>query len=93
MKLTQSRLKEVLAYDPYSGKFTWKVSLNTKIRAGSAAGCLSPEGYIRITIGGKKYKAHRLAWFYVYGYFPENQVVHLNGARSDNRISNLREGS
>ena len=92
MVLTQSRLKELLYYDPYSGIFTWKIS-SGNMPAGSAAGCLSPEGYIRITIAGKKYKAHRLAWFYVYGYFPENQVVHLNGARDDNRISNLREVS
>jgi hypothetical protein len=31
-----------------------------------------------------------LAWLYVYGKFPEEQLDHINRIKSDNRIVNLR---
>jgi len=92
MRLTQDRLKELLDYDPETGEFVWKIS-KRGIRAGSVAGTLKPIGYICIRVDGKLYRAHRLAWLYTYGYFPENQIDHLNGIRDDNRITNLREVS
>jgi len=90
--LTQDRLKELLSYDPDSGKFTWKISRGG-VRAGSVADSLNSLGYIRIGVDGKTYKAHRLAWLYTYGYDPEHGIDHKNGIRNDNRISNLREVS
>ena len=92
MALTQSRLKEVLSYDPDSGKFTWKIHVSN-VKAGSVAGSLDFYGYINIRVDGKAYKAHRLVWLYTHGYDPENQIDHLNGVRNDNRITNLREVS
>ena len=50
-------------------------------------------GYIVIGYDGKIYMAHKLAWFYVYGYFPETEIDHINKIRDDNRIENLREVS
>jgi len=91
--LTQSRLKEVLSYDPETGKFVRKVSRSNSVKVGSVAGTLSPLGYTQIRVDGKRYLAHRLAWLYTHGYFPENQIDHLNGIRNDNRIKNLREVS
>ena len=93
MKLTQKKLKQILNYDPDTGIFTYKVKFCRKIRAGSVAGTLDKDGYIRIKISGKLYKAHRLAWLYVHGYFPEYEIDHKDRNKSNNRINNLRHAS
>lgn len=91
--LTQDRLKELLHYDPDTGVFTWKVSRGNA-RAGSVAGSVDGHhGYWLIGIDGGNHRAHRLAWFYVYGTQPDEQIDHINGVRSDNRINNLREAT
>lgn len=90
--LTQPRLKELLSYHPETGVFTWIArTRNTKI--GDVAGCLSIYGYRCIQIGGKQYRAHRLAWLYMVGDWPTNQIDHRNGIRDDNRWHNLREAT
>ena len=88
-ELTQARLKELLSYDPDTGVFVWIKKTNNRILIGSVAG--SPdEGYWYIRIDGKNHRAHRLAWLYVYGEFPDGFIDHMNRERADNRISNLR---
>jgi len=91
-KLTQARLKELLHYDPDTGVFTWRETGPGR-KNGLIAGCLRVDGYWFIAIDQQRYLAHRLAWFYVHGYFPENDTDHINRIRTDNRISNLREAS
>ena len=88
--ITQKRLKEVLDYDAEKGVFRWKISTR-KIKVGKVAGTNKGNGYIGIQIDGKIYQAHRLAWLYVYGYFPKKDTDHINMIKSDNRINNLRE--
>lgn len=90
MKISQSKLKEILHYDEKSGLFRWleKVSWNTF--SGAIAGHVDDEGYVRITLLGVKYRAHRLAWLYVNGEWPPCKIDHKNRIRSDNRINNLR---
>jgi hypothetical protein len=89
--LSQSRLKEVLSYCPDTGVFTWiKPKPQKCYMVGRVAGCVSHQGYVLIRVGGVLRQAHRLAWLYVYGAWPEDEVDHANGNRADNRISNLR---
>jgi len=89
--LTQSRLKELLHYDPETGIFTWKVKRKGTDGIGSVAGGLCHKsGYHRIGINYKRYRLHRLAWLYVYGEFPPDHMDHINHDRADNRIINLR---
>lgn len=89
--ISQKELQELLEYAPETGVFTWKVSLNSRGRAGSPAGCLNSDGYVCIGIRGKLYVAHRLAFLYMLGNFPEQQADHINGIRTDNRWANLRQ--
>ena len=91
MKLTHARLLEVLDYDPLTGIFTWKVNTGKKQLAGKQAGTVDPKGYIAIDIDDEKFRGHRLAWFYVYGVWPNKNIDHENGQRADNRIKNLRD--
>lgn len=80
--LTQKRLKEILSYDPDTGVF---------VRGNRVAGTRDPSGYIRISIAGVKYWAHRLAFMYMTGAWPINFCDHINQKKSDNRWSNLRD--
>jgi hypothetical protein len=90
--LTQERLKEVLCYNPMTGVFTRaKAVKQTKI--GDIAGSRNTKGYLHIMIDNKFYTAHRMAFLYMLGYFPESDVDHKNGVRDDNRWCNLRSVS
>lgn len=89
-EITQQQLQELLSYDPLTGDFTWKVSPPYKKLIGKKAGSFDDDGYRQIKINKRGYRAHRLAWLYVYGSFPEFLIDHLNGIKSDNRIKNLR---
>ena len=90
MKLKHSRLVEVLDYDPESGVFRWLISTSNRVKVGAVAGRDNGNGYIRICIDGKNYYAHRLAWFYSHGVWPEKEIDHRNGNGMKNWLSNLR---
>ncbi len=91
--ITHTRLKELLTYNPSTGKFFWNTGRNNQITSGSEAGTVHRTGYVNIIIDRKIYQAHRLAWFFINGYFPEYDIDHLNGDRQDNRFLNLRHVS
>lgn len=88
--LCASLARELLDYDQSSGVFTWKVSPRMSVRQGAKAGWVHPRGYTHINIKGRTYAAHRLAWLWVTGTWPDDQIDHINGERSDNRFANLR---
>lgn len=88
--LTADDVRRLFDYDPGTGEFTRKVRTARCVRVGGRAGSVHPRGYVHIKIGRYSYAAHRLAWLYVHGEWPRGQIDHVNGQRSDNRLSNLR---
>lgn len=97
------RLRELLAYNPETGELTWlprpreifpsKRAFNTwnaRYAGKTAFITTDTPGYRQGRIFGKHYLAHRVAWALVHGEWPAEQIDHVNGIRSDNRLSNLR---
>ena len=87
--ITQDRLKELLYYNKQLGIFVW-INPRRGMCAGSIAGTVNNRGYVIIQIDRVCRSAHRLAFLYVNGCFPDQYVDHINGVRSDNSFNNLR---
>jgi HNH endonuclease len=103
--LTQDHLKSILDYDQDSGDFTWKIRPSSHFKNDNGlrlyksryeekkAGHIDSQGYKVININGKNFKAHRLAFLFMTGRMPFQQIDHINGIRNDNRWINLREAT
>lgn len=88
--ITAGEARALLAYDPETGALTWRVDRPPRAKSGAAAGYDAGHGYRKVSIGGRRYYAHRIAVLLVTGDWPTGVVDHLNGLRSDNRWCNLR---
>lgn len=87
------RFEEWLTYDPATGMFRWAKSPHGRFPVGKIAGGIHPaDGYRRIKIGARSYKASRIAWYFISGALPDPSVDidHKNGKRDDDRAANLR---
>jgi len=89
--ITSENIREYVLYDYETGVFTWAKDVSITGRKGKIAGTIGKRGYVTICIHRVFYKAHNLAWLYVYGKNPEFEIDHINHNKSDNRISNLRD--
>lgn len=87
--LTPESLRELVKYDPDTGVFIRTVDQG-RWKAGEIAGGPQNRGYLRIAVAGERHLAHRLAWLYMTGQWPQENVDHRNGVRTDNRWTNLR---
>lgn len=91
-KLTHKTLLELLDFDPVGGIFLWKIARSNRVKIGSRAGVFHPpSGGRYISIDGEKFMAHRLAWFYVHGEWPEHDIRPLDGNYDNAAITNLEQ--
>lgn len=92
--ITQEYLKYLLHYDQETGCFIWvnpsKFHSEKKNKSAGTIRDHRGKKYLKIKIDSKHYRAHALAWLYVYGYMPI-MMDHINGDSLDNSIVNLRE--
>lgn len=91
--LSLENLKRLLNYNADSGEFTWRKTMSSNAKAGQVAGSICKDGYRHIKVNGVAYKAHRLAWFYSTGEWPESEVDHKYLNKDDNRISTIRKAT
>ena len=85
-------LQSLLKYDPETGHIYWIAKGRGRIKK-KEAGTQEINGYRGILIKGKRIRSHIIAWALYNGKYPENQIDHINGVKSDNRICNLREAT
>jgi hypothetical protein len=84
------RLKNVFAYCPDTGRLTWLVVPSGNVAVGQIAGCLIKDGYRKVVVENYQTYAHHVAWYFITGDWPSEQIDHVNGDRADNRACNLR---
>lgn len=92
-ELSADLIRELFKYDPHTGVVTRAKTKSSNAKVGSVVGHRNVNGYLMTRINGRTLSVHRLVWMYVYGEFPNGQIDHINGCKSDNRISNLRCGT
>lgn len=87
------KIKIAIDYDPDTGLLKWKDANWSGKKQGWFCGTLSGGGYLKVMINGNRYAVHRIAWAVTHGYWPENDIDHIDGERTNNKIENLREAT
>jgi hypothetical protein len=88
--LTADYLRSILNYDPETGIFTWRKKIARQVVVGATAGCLRGKNQVGIGIGKYRYLASRLAYLWMTGEWPPDEIDHRNRKSANNRWENLR---
>jgi len=89
--IDQETVKKLFHYDAESGMLIWRFGNGRNVKPWQEVKAKNGNGYYTAKIHGKSYLAHRLAWLYVHGSFPNKYIDHKNRIRNDNRLCNLRD--
>lgn len=104
--ISAEELRKLLRYEPETGKLFWLPrpadmfasvrdanAWNARFAGSEAFISTDKDGYRRGAIFCRRHFAHRIIWLFVYGEWPVEQIDHINGDTSDNRLENLREAT
>ncbi len=86
--IPHSKVLELIHYNPETGIFTWLKGHRKGLRAGCYDG-----RYIQIQLGGVRFLSGRLAWYYMTGMVPKDQIDHKDNDTINDKWENLREAT
>ncbi len=87
--MTADRARAMFIYDPATGALIWRSGR----LAGRLAGTLKDTGYRQVYVSKLHYPVHRIIWLMETGAWPSGVIDHIDGHRSNNRWTNLRDVS
>lgn len=93
--ITEAELEGIdknLSYDPETGVFKYLTKRGRKNKDLTVSS-KDRHGYIRVSYKGKRYLGHRVAFYLMKGFWPKQDVDHIDGNRANNKWGNLREAS
>lgn len=92
-EVTAEHIRTICTYDPETGLF---VRVLRKTTLGGWVNCYrvprstTAYGYLQMNVNGWPHLVHRLVFLHMLGYFPIDDVDHIDGNRVNNQWSNLR---
>lgn len=87
------KLREIFIFNPETGLLLHRRQRGygpSFVYAIQPAGTINSKGYLVVTVGDRRVLAHRACWAIHNGEWPNLFLDHINGLKTDNRISNLR---
>lgn len=94
VNFTFQEMANILNYDADTGAFTWKVSINSRAKAGQRAGVKqrmhNGKDYYSITYKGRKLAGSQVAWLLHYGEWPDRSIFFIDANPMNLQISNLK---
>ncbi len=86
-------IEDVIRYDDVTGYLYWKKQISNRIKIGDVAGSVRHDGYVTVSIFGKEYLAHRIAYYLMTCQFPEDELDHIDGNPNNNKWDNIRDST
>ncbi len=89
--LSAAQLLAALQYDRETGVLRWLTRPSNSVQVGDVAGTPYMGGYLALKMGKRRYLAHRVAWLLAHGCWPAGVIDHIDGDKTNNALSNLRD--